>query len=217
MDGWEKGFDGWTPRPPEGGASGPAADTGTDLDREELLRLARELAARRHGEHEQARVELEELKRHLRERAEAVAARERELEQVRQRLEGSKRLGRGRLEELRAKRQTGQDVAGRESLAARERATHERERAAEAREGELAAQAAELETRGAVLEAEAARIAEQEHELEVELAAAQVRLTEAIAEQQLTAAERERLEERDRAVHEVEKGLAAFAHSRSRG
>src|SRR5205823_2594791 len=84
MDSWEEGFDGWTPRPES--TAGAGADTGTDLDREELLRLARELAARRHGEQEQARVELEELKRVLRERAEAVAARERELEQLQQRL-----------------------------------------------------------------------------------------------------------------------------------
>src|SRR5436190_95091 len=118
MDSWEEGFDVWTP--PAAQAAGEATDTGTDLNRDELLRLARELAGRR-----------------------------------------------------------------------------------------LAAQAAELETRGAVLEAEAARIAAQERELETELAAAQVRLSEAIAEQELTAAERERLEERDRAVHEQEKALAA--------
>src|SRR6266540_1713776 len=78
MDSWEEGFDAWTPRPQSG--AGETTDTGTDLDREELLRLARELAGRRHAEQEQARVELEELKRSLRERAEAVAARERELQ-----------------------------------------------------------------------------------------------------------------------------------------
>src|ERR1051326_7282896 len=163
MDSWEDGFDTWTPRP--GARAGEQTDTGTDLNREELLRLARELAANRQGEQEQARVELEELKRLLRERADAVAARERELEQLQKRLEGSRRFGRRRVEgrrgkggggeggsrrgaggargsaaggvkKLRGRREAGQDVSGRESMAARERATLERERAAEARERE---------------------------------------------------------------------------------
>jgi hypothetical protein len=72
---WEDGFDSWTPR------SGAAAetDTDTDIDRAELLRLARELAAQRNAEQEQSRRELEALKESLRERASAVAEREREL------------------------------------------------------------------------------------------------------------------------------------------
>src|SRR5881397_3559519 len=102
MDSWEEGFDVWTP--PAAQAPGEATDTGTDLNRDELLRLARELAGRRHAEQEHARTQ-------LRERAAAVAVRERELEELQRRLEGQRHRGRGRLEELRAKRATPQKAA----------------------------------------------------------------------------------------------------------
>ena len=78
MDSWEEGFDTWTPQ--AGKPGDPAAETGADLDREELLRLARDLAARREAEQAAAQTELAKLKQSLRERAEAVTSRERELD-----------------------------------------------------------------------------------------------------------------------------------------
>ena len=77
MDRWEEGFDRWTPR-----GAGASDETGVDLDREAVLRLARELAERRHSEQQHAVAELEALKQSLRERAEAIGARERELEKL---------------------------------------------------------------------------------------------------------------------------------------
>ncbi|MDX6473589.1 MAG: hypothetical protein QOK22_2405 [Gaiellaceae bacterium] len=219
MDSWEESFDTWVPGVPQppgaptAKAGGAAEDTGTDLDRAELLRLARELAERRQAGRTSADTEVEQLKQELRERAASIAARERELEALQRRLESGRPAIRGKLE-LRTKRSDRHDpgagkAGGDEALAARERATlerarllAERERDAEARE-QAAAEAA------ARLEAEAARIAQRERELAAELAAAQAKLAETDSERELTRAERERLEERDRAVHEVEKELAA--------
>src|ERR1700674_4764647 len=130
IDRWEEGFDSWTPR--RGGAA--PDDTGVDLDREALLRLARELAERRHAEQEQAGAELERLKQSLRERAEAIATRERELAEL------QKRLGEGK---PRKQEQPGPVDA--DALVARERAALERAQTLEARERELQARAAELE------------------------------------------------------------------------
>jgi len=88
MDSWEEGFDIWTPGTPrEAGEADAGEDTGTDLDRAELLRLARELAERRQAPQTGADAEIEQLKRALRERAEAIAARERELAELQRRLE----------------------------------------------------------------------------------------------------------------------------------
>jgi chromosome segregation ATPase len=205
MDSWEEGFDKWTPRTPN--ATDAGDDTGTDLDRAELLRLARELAERRQTGRTGADAEVEQLKQALRERAGAVAARERELAELQRRLESDRPGVRGLLE-LRSKRGERSEAVDSEALAARERATHERaqtlderERAAEARERSVQAQAAELE-------AEAARLAERERELAGELKAAEAKLAETEAERKLATAERERLEERDRAVHDREKELA---------
>ncbi len=78
MDRWEEGFDTWTP------PAGEPADTRAQNEREELLRLARELGAARDAAH---RAELEPLQRALREAAEAAAAHERELAELRRRLE----------------------------------------------------------------------------------------------------------------------------------
>jgi hypothetical protein len=75
MDSWEEGFDTWTPRTPDQADAGD--DTGTDLDRAELLRLARELAERRQAGQTGADAEVDRLKQTLRERAEAVATRPR--------------------------------------------------------------------------------------------------------------------------------------------
>lgn len=196
MDSWEEGFDTWTPRTPS--QAGPGDDTGTDLDRAELLRLARELAERRHTPQTGLDPEIEQLKQSLRERAAAVAARERELTELQRRLERDRPGVRGRFDP-RAKRS---DAVDEETLAARERATHERMQALEQRERAVEAQTAELL-------AEAERLAEREGQLTEELQAVETKLAETEAERGLAAAERERLEERDRTVHEREKTLAA--------
>ena len=86
IDRWEEGFDSWTPRAERAASD----DTDFDLEREELLGLARRLAADREAEHDRARTELEQLKQELRGRAEAVAARERELAELQRRLDEGK-------------------------------------------------------------------------------------------------------------------------------
>src|SRR3954452_12799731 len=86
IDRWEEVFDSWTPRR----SAAPSDDTGVDLDRAALLRLARELAEKRRGLDRRADTELEQLKQSLRERAEAIAARERELADLQKRLAGGK-------------------------------------------------------------------------------------------------------------------------------
>jgi hypothetical protein len=175
---WEDSFDTWTPR-----AEAPD-DTGTDVDREELLRLARELATQRNAEQELARRELEQLKESLRERAEAVAEREREL------LALQKRLEKGKAPKAKAKaKPEGPDV---ETLAARERAAFERLHEVEAREAALRSQSAEL---AAKAESLAAREAE---------------LLESQSDRDLAAAERERLEERVEDARRAEKELATI-------
>ena len=118
-----------------GAAAQRRDDTDVDLDREALLRLARELAEKRHADQEHAGAELEQLKQSLRERAEAIAARERELAEL------QKRLGEGKPRKQEQPRAGGR----REALVARERAALERAQALEARERELQARAAELE------------------------------------------------------------------------
>jgi hypothetical protein len=183
-DAWEQGFDSWTPR----GDAAAGEDTDTDLQRAELLRLARELAARREpGARDD---ELEALKRSLRERAEAIAVRERELERLQKKVDGGRSFFR-------------RPAADEEAVAARERAALERAQALDARERET-------EARVAALEAEAARLAEREAALATELSTAQARVAETEAERELAARERERLEERDKAAHEVEKSLATL-------
>jgi chromosome segregation ATPase len=186
IDRWEEGFDTWTPR--HGG--GAPDDTGVDLDREALLRLARELAERRRSEQEHAGAELERLKQSLRERAEAIAAREREL------IELQKRLGEGK-----PRRKERPDVANVDALVARERAALERAQALEARERELHARAADLE-------AHVEEIEQRERELATELAEAQSRLNDSLSERELASAERAKLEERAEEARRVEKELA---------
>jgi DNA repair protein SbcC/Rad50 len=173
---WEEAFDTWKPR------ADAADDTGTDVEREELLRLARELATQRNAEHEQARRELEQLKESLRERAEAVAEREREV------LALQKRLEKGKTPKTKAK----PELPDPETLAARERAAYERLHDVEAREARLRSQSAQLE-------AEAAK-----------LAALQAELRESQGDLELAAAERERLEERLEQTRRTEKELASI-------
>jgi chromosome segregation ATPase len=186
IDRWEEGFDSWTPR--RGGAA--ADDTGVDLDREALLRLARELAERRHAEQEHAGAELGRLKQSLRERAEAIATREREL------VELQKRLGDGK-----PRKQEQRDTAGMDALVARERAALERAQALEARE-------CELQERAADLEAQVEQIERRELQLATELALAQSQLNDSLSERELASAERAKLEERAEEARRVEKELA---------
>ena len=185
-DDWEDGFDTWTP-PRQGDAPD---DTGVDLDREALLRLARELAAKRQAEQGHGSDELEQLKQVLRERAEAIAHRERELAELQRRLESGKQ----------GKRDPG---TGGEALVARERAALERAQAVEKRERDLQRRAADLD-------AETARVQKRVEELAARLAEAEARAVEASAERELATAERDHLEERERAARAVEKELAAL-------
>ena len=173
---WEESFDRWTPR-----ADAPD-DTGTDVDREELLRLARELAAQRNAEQEQARRELEQLKESLRERAEAVAEREREL------LALQKRLEKGKAPKPKAK----PELPDPETIAARERAAFERLQQVEAREAALRSQSAKLAAKAE------------------SLAALETELLESQSDRELAAAERERLEERVEEARRAEKELATI-------
>ena len=173
---WEESFDTWKPR------TDAPDDTGTDIDREELLRLARELATQRNAEQDQARRELEQLKESLRERAEAVAEREREL------LALQKRLERGKAPKAKAK----PELADPATIAARERAAFERLHDVEAREAQLRAQSAQL-----AVEAE-------------KLTALQEELRESQGDRELAAAERDRLEERLEETRRAEKELASI-------
>src|SRR5436305_4283176 len=116
MDSWEEGFDNWAPGTPKPADAGE--ETGTDLDRVELLRLARELAERRRAEPSAAHTEIEQLKQTLRERAEAIAARERELAELQRRLESGRPPMRARLDDLRPKRGDRRDQVDEEALAA---------------------------------------------------------------------------------------------------
>ena len=187
IDRWEEGFDSWTPR--RGG--GAPDDTGVDLDREALLRLARELAEKRHSEQEHAGAELERLKQSLRERAEAIAARERELAEL------QTRLGEGK-----PRKEKQPDAANTDALVARERAALDRAQNLEAREREL-------QNRAADLEGQAERIEQRERELATELAQAQSHLNDSLSERELASAERAKLEERAEEARRVEKELAA--------
>jgi len=135
MDRWEEGFDAWTPSAEEPAV--PAPDAGADRERQELLRLARELAAERRAGHEPAHAELEPLKRTLREAAEAVAAKGRELAELQRQIEAE-------LAAAQAERELA--VAERERLEEREQAVHEVEK-------ELAGLRVALEAREAALEA----------------------------------------------------------------
>ena len=185
-DEWEDGFDSWTPREQADGVD----DTGTDLDRETLLKLARELAARRQAERTDSGGELERLKQTLRERAEAIAARERELQAL------ERRAGKGPKKE---RKEVAPDAAA--VVAARERAALERARALDAREREL-------KQRFAQLEREFDDLGRREEALEEELAQARAEVRESRSERELASAERAQLEFRAEEARRVEKELA---------
>jgi hypothetical protein len=86
MDRWEEGFDTWVP------PAGEAVDARAGDERDELLRLARELGAARNAAY---RAELEPLRQALREAAETVAAQARELAELRLRLEQPRSFAEG--------------------------------------------------------------------------------------------------------------------------
>jgi len=181
-DRWEEGFDSWTPRADAAAGDEPPAE----IDRGELHRLARELAAQRERDQDAARSELEALKESLRERAAAVADRERELVELQRRLE--KKGG----------RKAAAPAVDTEAVSARERAALERLQAVEERERELTGRAAELAAEAAAVEA-----------MRTELAALRDELQASAADRELAAAERERLEERLEDARRAEKELAA--------
>lgn len=185
-DEWEDGFDSWTPRDQANGGD----DTGTDLDREALLKLARELAARREAERKDSDGELERLKQTLRERAEAIAARERELEAL------ERRAGKGAKKE---RKEAAPDAAA--VVAARERAALERARALDTKEREL-------KQRFAQLEREFDELGRREDALEEELARARAEVRESRSERELASAERAQLERRADEARRMEQELA---------
>ena len=179
---WEEGFDSWTPR-----AAESASELEPEVDRAELHRLGRELAAQRQRDQEAARTELDALKESLRERAAAVAERERELVELQRRLE--KKGGR---------KAAAPPAVDAEAVSARERAALERLQAVEARERELTDRAAGLAAEAAAVEA-----------LRTELDALRDELQQSAADRELAAAERQRLEERLEDARRAEKELAA--------
>jgi len=185
-DKWEDGFDSWTPRDQANGTD----DTGADLDREALLKLARELAARRQAERTDSDGELERLKQALRERAEAIAARERELEALERRAGKSPK---------KARKEAAPDAAA--VIAARERAALERARALDARERQL-------RQRFAQLEREFDELGRREEALEAELTRARAEVRESRSERELASAERAHLERRAEEARRVEQELA---------
>jgi hypothetical protein len=183
---WEDGFDSWTPREQAGGPD----DTGTDLDREALLKLARELAARRQAERTDSDGELERLKQTLRERAEAIAARERELEVL------ERRPGKPTKRE---RKEIAPDAAA--VVAARERAALERARALDARERAL-------KQRFSQLEHEFDELGRREEALEEELARARAEVRESRSERELASAERAQLERRAEEARRIDRELS---------
>src|SRR5205085_3656489 len=183
------------------------ADDGPDRD--DVLRLARQLAEQRARQRVHDLAELDELKRTLRERAAEVASREAEVErawaEIHER-EGDPENARRRILRLRRERPTDEDVQGAaaEALATREAALEQRAAGLAARERELANKRERIATERGDLErlhADASRTSD-------ELAA---RASEAVTADQELAGERERLaalqadlQERERAVAQVE-------------
>lgn len=157
-----------------------------DLERDQVLELARRLAEQHRRQSADALVEVEDLKRALRERAADVARRELEVERRTKELEEhthseSRRTLRLRrsepgpshdedrayAEELLSRREA--EVQQRlAALAPREREVGERETALRARELELEEAKAALDRRKQEVESSHARLREREHELAAE-------------------------------------------------
>jgi len=204
------------------------ADDGPDRD--DVLRLARQLAEQRARQRVHDLAELDELKRTLRERAAEVASREAEVErawaEIHER-EGDPENARRRILRLRRERPTDEDVQGvaAEALATREAALEQRAAELAARERELGKRDESLRQRADELARETERIVDERERIATErgdlerlhadasrtsdeLAA---RASEAVTADQELAGERERLaalqadlQERERAVAQVE-------------
>ncbi len=139
-DAWDEGFDTWS-----------GEDAFENIDRSELLRLARELARQRDADRAAAQAEIDGLKQALRERAEQIAAREREL-QARERAREGDGARRSRFrrrdpdEELDERRAELDDQAY--ELAQRASAVAERERELARLEEQLERELADAQRRG---------------------------------------------------------------------
>jgi len=154
-----------------------------DVDREQVLELARRLADQRQRQRAEDLVQIEDLKRALRERAADVARRELEVERRLQELEGHETPRRS-LRFRRAERQpvadSGDEADGEEllsrreteleerarTLAARERAVAEREAAALARQLELEDAEPALAQREETLRAKQTALEERQREVD---------------------------------------------------
>jgi hypothetical protein len=202
----------------------PAADP----DREQVLELARRLAEQHQRQSAEALVEVEGLKRALRERAADVARRELEVERRTRELdahthsEGRRTLRLRRperphphtedqayAEELLTRREA--EVQQRlAALAPREREVNQRETALRARELEIEEAEAALERRSQELESSASTLRDRERELE-ESRAEVSRTTDALVQRTvaLEAAEQELAAERRRVQLEAGRGQGA--------
>src|SRR5690242_1532531 len=134
-----------------------------DLNREEVLQLARRLAAQRERQRTNDLVQIEDLKRALRERAADVARRELEVERRTRELEGHEEAPRRTLRFRRAEKPAvDEDRAYAEELAARrDSELEERTHAVEARERELAERETALLARQLELEEAEPALAER--------------------------------------------------------
>jgi DNA repair exonuclease SbcCD ATPase subunit len=189
-----------------------------DLDREQVLQLARRLAAQRERQRTEDLVQLEDLKRSLRERAADVARRELEVEQRTRELE--ERVAPRRTLRFRRAEKPAVDedrAYAEELLARREAEVEERAQALDARERELQEREAALLARHLELEeAEPALAAREQrvNELEPKLAELDEREREAdkrLASLEDAEARQRELDERARILAEREAEVNARA------
>jgi hypothetical protein len=138
-----------------------------DLDRDQVLQLARRLAQQRERQRTEDLVQIEDLKRALRERAADVARRELEVERRTRELEEPEAPRRA-LRFRRAERPAAPDADqayAEEILARRETEVEERANAVELRERELAEREAALLARALELEEAEPALAEREQKV----------------------------------------------------
>ena len=183
------------------------ADDGPDRD--DVLRLARQLAEQRARQRVHDLAELDELKRTLRERAAEVASREAEVErawaEIHER-EGDPENARRRILRLRRERPTDGDVQGvaAEALATREAALEQRAAGLAARERELANERERIATERGDLERLHADASRTSDELAARASEAETADQELAGERERLAALQADLQERERAVAQVE-------------
>jgi DNA repair exonuclease SbcCD ATPase subunit len=184
-----------------------------DLTREEVLQLARRLAAQRERQRSEDLVQIEELKRALRERAADVARRELEVEQRTRELE-EQGLPRRTLRFRRAEKPVvDEDRAYTEELLVRREAeVDERSRAVENRERELQEREAQLLARRLELEESEPALAERERrvaELEERLRALDAKEQDLGSKEQDVGAKEHSYAERAAALEVDEQELTA--------